>query len=86
MLPCRILGVSKGNKKKLKEILADHEGEYELLTQAEKDELVAELVQDKDKEVTSSGLTPRGRLKVLYSVLAKIEKWVSRAVIYPCRD
>ena len=72
-----LLDLPKGSKKKLKEILADHAGEYEQLTQAEKDELVVELMKDKEAEAISTELSSRGRLKVLYSVLAKIEKWVS---------
>lgn len=72
-----MLGVPKGNKKKLKEILTDHAGEYEQLTQEEKDEYVAELVKDREMPFHGAELTPRGRVKVLYSVLGKIEKWVS---------
>ena len=61
----------------MKDILADHAGEYELLTQEEKDELVAELAKDREVPYHGAELTSRGRLKVLYSVLGKIEKWVS---------
>ncbi|TFY51703.1 hypothetical protein EVJ58_g10430 [Rhodofomes roseus] len=64
----------RGERKKLRDIQLEHGEEYYDLTDAQKEEIKADLVKERDS--TSEGafrLTSRGRLKILYSTLKKIE-------------